>query len=93
MFDRYLSKTVRENMDYEIVIEELWEFLQSRYGCDYAILRAYNKAQFSYFTEVEARLKWVPIFFVRSDLALKGFYKEEDFEMGYVQIRKKMGFT
>ena len=41
VFDKYLSKDVRERMQFEFINEEMWTFLKSKYGCDHVIKRYY----------------------------------------------------
>ena len=39
----------------------MWKYVNSRYGSDYAIRRLYQKSKYSYYSEVELRLKFVPV--------------------------------
>lgn len=43
VFDTYLHKDKREKIDFEFISEELWNFLQTRYGCDQVVKRFYTK--------------------------------------------------
>ena len=76
VIDTYLSKDVRERQDFEFVNEEIWEFLNSRYGCDQVIKRFYASRGTSTFSsslaEIDARLKKIPCFIVNADDLLNG---------------------
>ena len=39
--DRYIKKTSIENQDFEVISTELWEFLKTRYSCDFEVKRYY----------------------------------------------------
>lgn len=39
--DTYLSSEVRERMHFEFFNEEMWKFVNERYGCDQVIKRYY----------------------------------------------------
>ena len=68
VMDTYLHKNVRERMDYEVLNEELWEFLSSRYTTNHTIKRYYvSKGSFYSLCEVETRFKMVPVIIVRAD--------------------------
>ena len=54
VFDRYLHKDVRERTHFEFINEDMWQFLKSRYGCDYAIKRYYMSK--GYLSEIDARM-------------------------------------
>lgn len=41
--DRYIKEEAKDNQDYEIISDEIWEYLNSRYGCDFEVRRYYNK--------------------------------------------------
>ena len=68
--DTYLHKDVREKQNFEFVSEEIWRFVESRYGCDQTIKRYYvsrSSTFMSSMAEVDGRLKWIPVFIVKSD--------------------------
>ena len=91
VFDRYLHKDVRERIDFEFINEELWQFLKSRYGCDYVIKRYYM--QKGYLSEIDARMQLIPTFMVRSEDLYAGQITEETFKVSYVQISSKKSFS
>lgn len=41
VYDTYLKEDAREATDFEYCTEEMWQFVNSRYGCDTAIKRFY----------------------------------------------------
>lgn len=67
VMDTYLKRNVRENYDYEIYNQELWDFVNSRYTADAEIKRYYQKATYSYFTECEVRFSVLPVLIVFAD--------------------------
>lgn len=89
MFDTYLKEDIREGYDFEVVTEEMWQFVQSRYGCDRAIKRFYQKSKYSYSSEVEMRLKWVPVIICTNVKLRAGHYDESNFAIQYVQMSKR----
>lgn len=91
--DTYLHKDVRERLHFEFISEEMWLFLKQRYDCDYEIKRFYSKAgSYSYTTEVEARFKKLPIFFVRADMLYREV-TEDAFVVKSLQIPAKKSFS
>jgi len=63
--DTYLEKDVRERQHFEFVSEEIWEFLNTRYGSDHVIKRFYaSKSTINFSSsncEVDARFKRIPV--------------------------------
>jgi hypothetical protein len=93
VYDAYLNKEVRERMHYEVVTQELWDFLQSRYGCDHEIKRYYSKAP-GFFSSItlETRLKTLPVFFAHSKDLYAGKVKDR-FEINFVQMSATKTFS
>ena len=79
VYDNYIKEDVREKTDYEYCTEEMWEFINSRYGSDTAIKRFYQKSKYSYYSEIELRFKFVPVILGSSKKLLAGEYSEENF--------------
>ncbi len=68
VMDTYLHKNVRERINYEVINEELWDFLSTRYKANHTIKRYYvSKGSFYSLCEVETRFKMVPVIIVRAD--------------------------
>lgn len=93
IYDHYIVGDVREGNDFEFLTEEMWQFVQSRYGCDTPIKRVYQKSKYSYYSEVELRLKFVPVVICSSSKLLNGDYNESNFEILYVQLSKRHNFS
>ena len=94
VMDTYLHKDTREKMHFEFFNKEIWDFLNSRYGCDQAIKRYYvNKGTYSTFCEIDSRLTKVPTFIVYADQLFSGSITRESFKPSYVQLSSKKNFT
>lgn len=64
----------------------------SRYGCDTAIKRFYQKKQYSYYTEVELRQKLIPVVVCTAAKLKAAHYTEANFTIDYVQVSKRATF-
>ena len=78
-------------MHFEFINEEMWQFLKTRYGCDYVIKRYYM--QKGYLSEIDSRMQLIPTFIVRSEDLYAGRMTEENFKICYVQISSKKSFS
>lgn len=67
MIDRYIKDGAQEKSDYEVVNQELWEFLHSKYGFDYEVRRYWHRGQYKFYSAVEITLKRVPVILVFAD--------------------------
>ena len=43
MIDRYIREGAQEKGDYEVINQELWEFLHLKYGYDFEVRRYWQK--------------------------------------------------
>ena len=89
--DRYLKTEMRENADYEIFSEEMFNFVKTKYGVDKIIKRYYQKGSYMYSTSLETRFKNVPVHVVRNDVIREGKHAPYQFNQ-FVAISKKMGY-
>ena len=93
VIDTYLHSDTRERMHFEFVSEDIWNFLKSRYDCDYTIKRYYTtKGSYSVFNELDARLKLIPFFFAKADDLYAGNLNEDNFQIYYIQLSAKKSF-
>jgi len=93
VFDTYLKEDVREGYDFEFCTEAMWQFINSRYGCDTAVKRFYQKAKYGYYSEVELRYKFIPVIICTSAKLASGHYTDSNFMINYVQISKRSNFS
>ena len=92
--DTYLANNARERQHFEFVNEEMWNFLKARYEVDHEIKRLYvNKGTYDVQVSIDARLKLIPIVFVRADDLYAGKLTAENFEIAYVQISARKSFS
>lgn len=79
----------KDNRDYEICSDEMWEYLNSRYGSDLEVRRYYKQSnQYSYYSSLEVSMKNVPVCLIFTDQLATINVVEESFAMKYVQVRK-----
>lgn len=71
--DTYIDTNFKQNVDFYIINEELWQFLFQRYGGD-VIKRLYVRK--NYYTQVEWYLKQVSIKIISAQCLWKGGYDE-----------------
>lgn len=79
IYDNYIITETKEGHDFEFMTEEMWQFVNSRYGSDTPIKRLYQKSKYSYYSEVELRLKSIPVVICTSQKLLKGHYSDANF--------------
>ena len=77
VFDRYLIPNLREIADYEVYSEEMFTFVNEKYGIDLAIKRYYRKGAYMYSTSLETKFKQVPVLIIRCDELKAGTFKGE----------------
>ena len=92
--DTYIHKDKRERLHFEIVNEELWEFLSKRYGFDQTIKRHYiSKGSYYSLCEVELRHTLIPVYMARAEDLYAGRCDEESFKISFVQICGNKSFS
>jgi len=74
VYDTYLKEDVKEGSDFEFCTEEMWQFVNSRYGSDFVIKRYYQKSKYSYYSEVELRLKFIPVIICSGSKLIANYY-------------------
>jgi hypothetical protein len=75
--DRYIKSTCFEYRHFQIFSAESWEFVNSRYGCDFEVRRYYYKGRWEGST-MEINMKQVPI------IIFKAAHIKQDFELKWV---------
>jgi hypothetical protein len=60
--------------DYEIYSEEMFQYVNERYGCDMAVKRYYRKGAYMYSTQLDTKFKLIPVLVMRSDELRSGSY-------------------
>ena len=94
VMDTYLHKDKREKMDFEFVNEEIWNFLNGKYGSDTAIKRFYaSKGTIYSICEIDCRYKQVPVCVIRSEDLYNGRINDQSLQANYVQIPAKKNFN
>ena len=68
VMDTYLHKDCMEPKDFEIINEQIWKFLSSRYGFDTTIKRYYISKNSGFWStnELECRLALIPVVIMRA---------------------------
>lgn len=79
--------------DFEFCTEEMWQFVNSRYGSDTVIKRFYQKSKYSYYSEVELRMKLIPVIICTSQKLLANQYNEQNFLICTTQMSKRANFS
>ena len=88
-----MKEDVKEGSDFEFCTEEMWQFVNSRYGSDFVIKRYYQKSKYSYYSEVELRLKFIPVVICSSSKLIANYYNLENFQISYTQLSKRGNFS
>lgn len=63
--DRYIKSSCFENRHFQIFSAESWDFVNSRYGCDFEVRRYYMKGRWEGST-LEVNMKQVPIIILKA---------------------------
>ena len=94
VMDTYLHEDVRENRQFEIINEEIWKFISSRYGQDTTIKRYYVNKGSSFWSssELDCRLEQIPVFIARSDDLYSGRAADQ-FKVEIIQMPGKKTFS
>ena len=65
--DRYIKESARENGEFVVINQELWEFLHKKYGYDFEVRRYWHKGQWVYQSTMEITMKQVPVILIFTD--------------------------
>ena len=91
--DRYIKADAKDPTDYEIVSSEMWEFLRSKYGCDFEVRRYYQKRGYSFYTQMEVTFKQVPVIIITYDQLKSQSIDETSISVKVIQTRKSASYA